>query len=200
MVYAIAWDEATPVGATTSASDIDLELQNLKISIRERLDDLIGTGNWANDAVDPKELTGQEKYYVGQSLIGVASTVVGAKLGNISTKKIIPTSGAFANNGTDITLNAIGVYDLFAVFKWGTLQNPASASVTLTAAGTAVIASRPCFFTNYALGGLEASLALHAVITTPVVDEAVYFWLKTTNASFGHPQVNDFQFSIRRIK
>lgn len=199
MAYGVNWDEATPVGATTSASDIDAEFQNLKISIRERMDDLIGTGNWANDSEQPKTLTGQEKYYVGASLVGVASSLAGLKLANISTQKIIPTTGAFSNDGTDITLNAIGVYDLFAAIKWGTLQDPASASVTLTATGAAVIASRPCVFTNYSLGGLEATLALHAVITTAVVDEAIYFWLKTTNASFGHPQVNDFQFRIQRV-
>lgn len=52
MAYTVPWDEGSPIGASTPANTIDTELQNLKISMRERLEDLIN--DWANDLVDPK--------------------------------------------------------------------------------------------------------------------------------------------------
>lgn len=52
----VPWDEASPSGATTPADTIDTELQNLKISIRERLEDLIP--DWSDDTVCPKVLAG----------------------------------------------------------------------------------------------------------------------------------------------
>lgn len=58
MVYSVAWNEASPVGATTPAADIDTEFQNFKISIRERMNDLVGAGNWEDDGVEPKTLAG----------------------------------------------------------------------------------------------------------------------------------------------
>jgi hypothetical protein len=54
MAYGIPWDEAAPSGATTPADTIDTELQNLKISIRERIEDVIC--DWADDGVEPKTL------------------------------------------------------------------------------------------------------------------------------------------------
>jgi len=50
----VPWDEASPSGATTPADTLDTELQNLKISIRERLEDLIP--GWSDDAICPKVL------------------------------------------------------------------------------------------------------------------------------------------------
>ena len=52
MVYTVPWTEGAPVGAATPADTIDTELQNLKISIRERLEDLID--DWTVDGTDPK--------------------------------------------------------------------------------------------------------------------------------------------------
>lgn len=53
MAYTVAWNEATPVGAATLASDIDLEIRNLKVSISERMSQLV---DWDTDATDPKRL------------------------------------------------------------------------------------------------------------------------------------------------
>ncbi len=52
MAYGVPWTEGAPVGASTPADTIDTELQNLKISIRERLEDLID--EWTVDGTDPK--------------------------------------------------------------------------------------------------------------------------------------------------
>jgi len=56
MAYSIAWDETSPDGSTTPANQIDTELQNIKVSVRERLEDVFP--DWDNDAVDPKQPTG----------------------------------------------------------------------------------------------------------------------------------------------
>lgn len=53
MAYSVAWNESTPVGAATLASDIDLEIRNLKVSISERMSQLV---DWDTDATDPKVL------------------------------------------------------------------------------------------------------------------------------------------------
>lgn len=58
MAFGIPWDEAAPSGATTPADTIDTELQNLKISIRERIEAVIC--DWADDSVDPKVLCGPD--------------------------------------------------------------------------------------------------------------------------------------------
>ena len=85
MAYAIAWNEATPVGASVNASTIDTELQNLKKSIRERMNDVLAGGSggtdWETDATNPKRLLlGQPRVRVGksadQAIANSTSTVV----------------------------------------------------------------------------------------------------------------------------
>lgn len=57
MVYSIAWNEASPVGSATNANTIDTELQDLKKSIRERMNQLLDSSTlWETDAQDPKLL------------------------------------------------------------------------------------------------------------------------------------------------
>lgn len=52
MAYSIGWNEAQPDGAVVNADDLDLEIRNLKTSLRERLEQVIL--DWGTDAVDPK--------------------------------------------------------------------------------------------------------------------------------------------------
>lgn len=52
MPYTVPWDESSPDGAITPAADIDVELQDLKTSLRERLEQVIP--DFGNDLVDPK--------------------------------------------------------------------------------------------------------------------------------------------------
>lgn len=51
MAYSKSWNEAQPAGSE-AANTLDTIIQNLKISIRERLEDLFPT--WTSDATDPK--------------------------------------------------------------------------------------------------------------------------------------------------
>lgn len=53
MTYAQAWSDVLPDGSE-AASDIDLIFRDLKIAIEERMDDLVGAGNWEDDSIQPK--------------------------------------------------------------------------------------------------------------------------------------------------
>lgn len=53
MAYTVAWDETAPAGAD-NANELDTFIQNDKIAVRERLEDLIT--DWAVDATDPKTM------------------------------------------------------------------------------------------------------------------------------------------------
>ena len=53
MAYAVAWNEATPVGASVDADTLDTEVQNLKKSVRERMNDLLDSSTaWETDGDD----------------------------------------------------------------------------------------------------------------------------------------------------
>jgi hypothetical protein len=51
MAYTVPWNEATPDGSE-DADTLDTEIQNLKRSLRERLEDFFP--DWSDDGVDPK--------------------------------------------------------------------------------------------------------------------------------------------------
>jgi len=75
MAYAIAWNESNPVGASTAMSDVDAELQNLKKSIRERMNDILENA-WETDASNPKLLIEYDKariYLSGTQTVADAS-------------------------------------------------------------------------------------------------------------------------------
>lgn len=46
MTYSVSWDEAIPSG-TSAANQIDTFITNDKIAVRERMNDLLGTTDWA---------------------------------------------------------------------------------------------------------------------------------------------------------
>lgn len=114
MAYGVNWDEASPVGATTAAADIDTEFQNLKISIRERMDNLVGSGNWTNDAVDPKkvQLSALTLSYVNAKLSSSFSlTTVASQL--LTWTELLNVGGDVTVSGDTITLDTAGTYLVF---------------------------------------------------------------------------------------
>ena len=111
MAYGVSWDEASPIGGSTPAADLDTELQNLKISLRERLDNLVGTGNWANDAVDPKkvQLSALTLSYVNAKLSSSFSlTTVASQL--LSWTELLNVGGDVTVAGDTITFDTAGTY------------------------------------------------------------------------------------------
>lgn len=54
MAYAQGWDPSAPDGAITPAADIDVEIQNTKVAIGERLVEFVP--EWADDLKQPKKI------------------------------------------------------------------------------------------------------------------------------------------------
>lgn len=54
MAYAKGWDASTPDGAITPAADIDVEIQDTKVAVGERLAEFVP--EWADDLAQPKKL------------------------------------------------------------------------------------------------------------------------------------------------
>jgi hypothetical protein len=117
MAYAQPWNNATPDGAVVLASDIDLEIRNLKVAIDERMQDLVGAGNWANDGVDPKEIqpasiagagTPAAGYFEVQLDISPLS-VVGT---DIAPWTVVYDPGGFAVTPNEFTIPTDGDYEV----------------------------------------------------------------------------------------
>lgn len=54
MAYGVGWDPSSPDGAITPAADIDVEIQNVKTAIGERLVEFVP--EWADDLKQPKKI------------------------------------------------------------------------------------------------------------------------------------------------
>lgn len=81
--YSVAWNEATPAGSSTNASTIDTELQNLKTSIRERMNNILhSSGDWGTDSEEPKLV----------DIAALAGTPVVAVLYHSASQNITTTS------------------------------------------------------------------------------------------------------------
>lgn len=148
MPYSIPWDETEPVGAVTPAADIDEELQELKVSIRERMNDIVGAGNWEDDLVDPKVVT--LTHFVVSST-GISTSA--APNGDFTLVEELSNAGVTIAGDT-ITFDEDGTYLLFFGFNF----------VVDDAAGTA--------FALVSLSGSSAPLApqlqVRAANTSPL--------------------------------
>lgn len=131
MAYIKSWDEGAPIGATELAEDLDTIVQDFKISIRERMDDLVGLGNWGNDAVNPKTLVNVLTSWGGTFGSVIISSIVGAPL---PMAEAISGDG-YTHTGTRLTFDDSGLYLLSFSIQMG------------LAASTAA----RCFFTKNAL-------------------------------------------------
>jgi hypothetical protein len=55
MAYSKGWDASTPDGAITPAADIDVEIQDTKVAVGERLAEFVP--EWADDLAQPKKIS-----------------------------------------------------------------------------------------------------------------------------------------------
>lgn len=110
MAYGVNWNEASPIGATTPAADIDTELQNLKISIRERMNDLIGVGNWENDGVNPKVIATVILSHVHAESAGSTTFAGGSGALPQTWSENINVGGDITIAGSTITFDTAGTY------------------------------------------------------------------------------------------
>jgi len=106
MAYSVSWDEGVPVGATTPAADIDTEIQKVKTSMRERLEQVMP--DFDSDVLDPKLLTIQTDTlaarpaapdYAGQMYFAYDTAVL--YIGNASLAWV--ATGGIVEEGDDET-------------------------------------------------------------------------------------------------
>ncbi len=121
MAYSETWDNAAPDGTITPAADLDVELQNLKSAISERMDDLVGPGNWANDVVEPKTLINVVTPWAGTFGSIILSSIVGAPLDLAETLN----GGGYTHSLTKVTIDNDGTYFLSFSVQMGLSANAA---------------------------------------------------------------------------
>lgn len=154
MAYQIDWDENSPDGATTLASTIDSELQDLKTSIRERLEDIID--DWQDDGTDPKLLNRRwvisegslanrpatplrdgEAYYasdVGSFYVASGSSwnIVGSRYVGYNADASVGSKQTTVNyNAQTIAVRITGTTDGFGIiqFDLSEISNPPGSSI-----------------------------------------------------------------------
>ena len=134
MAYTVPWDEASPDGAITPAADIDVELQNLKTSVAERLEDVIP--DWRDDLVDPKVLA---PYVIDNSSVWALYEFTGAQgIRSDGVPVIIPLNdqltvggdGVWGNVGGRIITPLAGAYLFITVAKYSCYA-PVSGTIQL---------------------------------------------------------------------
>lgn len=139
MAYSIPWDEASPDGAITPAADLDVEIQDVKTSLRERLEQVIP--DFGDDLVDPKvipltAIQGLDLYCAAYSpgLVGLTATPAFLPL------TLQSENGGYTVLGTEITLPEDGVYSVDFSFNLS-LAPGCFISVTVIPTGTAIAAN-----------------------------------------------------------
>lgn len=139
MVYVQSWDNAAPDGATTPAADIDAEIRNLKVAISERMDDLVGDTNWANDGVEPKTLINAIAGWHGLIPQQQITTVTPVYL----TPSELYNAGPYTLAGSQLTVDVDGVFWVMATPTWGTapLNAVVSQGIAVNGLTTAAIPS-----------------------------------------------------------
>lgn len=117
MVYNISWDESQPDGSE-NANTIDTEIQELKESIRERMNDILSNA-WETDGDDPKTLN-LNPARASLSLTA-AETISNASATGVNWDTEDVDQGGLVDLGTQatrITIVEAGFYHLFAFINW----------------------------------------------------------------------------------
>lgn len=100
MPYTNTWDESSPDGSE-NANTIDTEFQQLKLDIRERMNDLVD--DWAND--DPQQpKSGYPRCVLSRS--GAQALSTGTAEDISWTSEDLDQGGMYAGSGTDIVVPA----------------------------------------------------------------------------------------------
>ena len=117
MAYAIAWNESNPVGASTAMSDVDAEIQNLKKSVRERMNDVLSNA-WETDASNPKTLDSEAIVKGGRVKVrrNAVQSIANATPTDISWEAEIFDVGSMwaVGSPTDIVIPSDGDYLIIA--------------------------------------------------------------------------------------
>jgi hypothetical protein len=152
--YSVAWNEATPAGSSTNANTIDTEFHNLKISIKERMNNVL-LNAWETDANEPKTLdpTAMATYPISQlngtpqvalvysdAHLTVTSGVGLVLLWNSETLD----TGSFHSTSTNtgrLTVTTAGYYRLAASIRVLAGSGASDITVSIQKNGSAIIRS-----------------------------------------------------------
>lgn len=196
MPYSIPWDETEPIGATTPAASLDTELQELKISIRERMNDLIGAGNWEDDGVEPKEVVS----VVGNHFLGLKQ-IISADTSESGTVSFVEqnNSGEFTNTVPEIDITDDGTYLILLQFTTSVIITGNVVKVTMTLSGTAgtIIFPQLQFSTDAVALELATSMGYGLVIASAGDNIQVDYDINNIGAE--DVDVSNIQLMIMRI-
>lgn len=168
MTYSVEWDETEPDGSIVLAADLDTELKNLKISIRERLEDFFP--GWDDDDEDPKITVygSRERAFVtrsaDQTITAAADTALIWENEIYDTGDFVDIAGA----ATRLTITETGIYLVQLGMGWASGSSGKYKKTRIKLNGSAVIAATeaadntaPIIGTVY-LGSLTAADYLEA--------------------------------------
>lgn len=165
MAYNIPWNESSPPGSA-DADTLETEIQNLKESIRERIEDVVS--DWANDAVDPKSLIlpSQDRATVALTsdlaIPNTTTTIVDWDQEYLDDGGLID----LGTNPSRITIQEDGFYLLFAHVAWEASATGIRRVTFLrnggtTFGGTEAEASGSSPFRQNAIMGVEATASTY---------------------------------------
>ena len=212
MAYAQTWDESQPDGSE-NANTIDDEIRNLKITLRERLANILdATTAWETDAHDPKLLSGAAFVAGGITFAARASERAVASLGasmaianTTSTAVIWDTEqvdeGGLVDIGaqpTRITIVNTGFYLVTAFIPWG-ISGTGIRTIGIRPNGSSIIART----VNSAASFVSGSTPQQSVTFIGVLTAADYLEVLVYQSSGGSLDVlTSFdipRFSIVRL-
>ena len=187
MPYSISWDESSPIGASTAASTIDTELQQLKESVRERMNDLLDSSTaWETDADNPKLL--DVTALVGTPKAAHAGTNTGLSIPDgvitaLAYAQEVFDTGTFHDNSTNntrMTIAIAGYYRLSANVGLVSGSAAGAASVTIRKNGSSSLV------TNIAVFGTveNQTIAISVIVLAAATDYYEITVLQNTGQPF----------------
>jgi hypothetical protein len=201
--YLIAWNETHPVGSAVAANTLDTELQNLKKSVRQRMDDIL-SNDWADDSHQPKTL---DPTSMAAGAIANATLAIGSLTGTPICARVwtsvsvtlatgvgrtvawnqeaIDTSG-FHDNSSDnprLTCAAAGYYRISAQFTLLSGANAATAFTIFIAKNGATGASGVQKIINNHLGSTINATFYIETIQLVAADDYFELWIDQSSGN-----------------
>lgn len=145
MAFARSWNEAQPDGSE-NASDIDLEIRNLKVDIRERLEDITSFGTDADPmeldasavadaaptfygAYDDSQAAGNKVTAEGRGkllAVNVSATTDSNGIVSIDLSEFSEPFDLTDNNTTAVATSFSGVSEIATITAWATASDTVS--------------------------------------------------------------------------
>ncbi len=196
MAYSVAWDESDPAGSVP-ANTIDTEIQETKIAIRERIEQVIP--DWSDDLVDPKTI------FKDQAMVSLSAPAPGVVPHNSNylvpweTEDIDKNSMVdIATNPERITIQTAGIYIVAARIRLFSDSGTGAylQALTIRKNGTTSIATAAAYSNITDEAGVQVTTLADLVATDFL--EVLAFQNSGTTASFSNPSTGN-QFWTTRV-